>query len=90
MNDVLSEVASEFKFGNETICIAQVPSQIPLLELSLSRDDLFDLLGEDLVSFFFAIEEFGSFGSVVDNFRNLVSCLSDNWFVRAARMCTFV
>ena len=90
MDDVLSEVASEFKFGNQTVCIAQVSSQIPLLELSLSRDNLFDLLGEDFVSFFFAIEKFGSFGSVVDDFRNLGSCVSDDWFVRAARMCTFV
>lgn len=90
MDDVLSEVASEFKFGNQTVCIAQVSSQVPLLELSLSCDNLFNLLCEDLVSFFFAAEELGSFGSVVDDFRNLGSCVSDDWFMAVVRMCTFV
>lgn len=68
---MLSQVTGKLKLGDETISVAQVAGKVSLLQLSLASNDLFDLLSQVLVSFFFAIEEFGAFRCIIYDFRNL-------------------
>lgn len=58
MDYILSEIATDFKLGDESIGIAFVTGKILLVEGLLASYDLLDLLGEDLVLDLFAIEEF--------------------------------
>jgi len=73
---MLGQVASDFKLGDKTIRIAQVAGEVFVLQLGFASDDLFNLLGKGLISFFFAVEELGALGCIVYNLRNLQNGLS--------------
>lgn len=61
VDDVLGQVAGELELRDEGVGLAQFVGEVELLEAGLFRKDLVDLLREDLVLDFFAVEELGPF-----------------------------
>lgn len=68
---MLRQIPCELELGDEAVSIAEVSTEISAVELSFFRLDLLYSLREDLVADFFVVEEFGSFGCIVDNVRDL-------------------
>ena len=71
MDDVLREVARGLELLEESVGFAAETGQLRFREGSLAGENTVDFLGEELVAGFFAVEEFGAAGGVVDDFGDL-------------------
>jgi hypothetical protein len=71
VDDVLREVARGFELLEESVGFVAEAGQLGFGEGSLAGEDAVDFLGEELVAGFFAVEEFGAAGGVVDDFGDL-------------------
>ena len=67
MNYMLREVSRQLQFSQEFIRFAQVVAQVQLFQPCFFFSDPFDLDREVPVAFLFAVEELGSFGSIIDD-----------------------
>lgn len=68
MDNVLAQIPGQFKLLDQVVSLSKLAREIRLLESLFLGKDVVDLDGEELVSLLLAIEEFGPFGGIVDDF----------------------
>ena len=71
VHDILREISCQLQLGNIIIGATQVRSKINAFELSLPSEDALNFLGQVFVFDLLVVEEFGAFGGIVDDFRDL-------------------
>lgn len=76
MHNLLCQIPRELQLCEQIIGSPQLPGQIQLLQFLLLGQDSVNLGCQDLVFFLLSVEELGSLGGVVDDFRDLDSWLS--------------
>lgn len=72
MDNVLRKVAGKLQLSDNVVGLAQVASQVQLLEVALPAKDAVNLDGEYLIPLFLATEVLGAFRGIVNDLGDLV------------------
>lgn len=68
---MLGQVSGQLEFGDEVVSLALLAGKVELFELAFLFKNPVNLDGEDLVPFLLAVEVLGTFGGIIDDFRDL-------------------